>query len=103
MTNCEFQEAQGKLSVGRGGREVRRNDVESCVGIRAQGSQMVWETWASCHDCHEWRDKRCNKTQTDGPKAGSVVWGAWEERGGPCISLIPAFRGPEAVEVPFLL
>ena len=36
MTNCGFQKAQGKPSRGRGENRVRKDDIHSCMGIKAQ-------------------------------------------------------------------
>lgn len=36
MTDYGFQKAQGKVSVGRGEDRIRKDDVQSCMGIRVQ-------------------------------------------------------------------
>ena len=36
MTNWGFQKAQGKPSRGRGENRVRKDDIHSCMGIKAQ-------------------------------------------------------------------
>lgn len=41
MTDCGFQKAEGKVSAGRGGRRVGKDNVQSCMGLRVQRSRMA--------------------------------------------------------------